>query len=212
MPSGQEMVEHQPLDAEPIIAAFNQHGVAYVLIGAFAARAHNAPIPPTLDIDFTPATDLENLSRIAAALRTLDAQLRTADEATGVPFVPDPALIAQMKMLNLTCAHGDFDLAFFPSGTGGFADLDERATTVLVGATEARIADLGDIIRSKQAAGRSKDRATLPALESYAARQGIVIEESVFQPEPEPGRASGPPPRPTSAEDARRRLRELQEG
>ena len=127
------------------------------MVGAFAAQASGAPIPPTLDIDFTAPSSPENLRRIADALRELGARLRVASIAAGVPFDPAPQLIAQMAMLNLTCRYGDFDLAFHPSGTGGFEDLTERATTVLIGDTEARVAGLADVIRSKRAAARPKD-------------------------------------------------------
>ncbi len=125
------------------------------MIGAFAAQASGAPIPPTLDIDFTASSSPENLRRIADALRELGARLRVASIPDGVPFDPAPQLIAQMAMLNLTCRYGDFHLAFHPSGTGGFEDLTERATTVLIGDTEARVAGLADVIRSKRAAAQS---------------------------------------------------------
>jgi hypothetical protein len=45
-----------------------------VVIGAFAARAFGAPLPPTLEIDFTPASSQENLGRLASALRELSAR------------------------------------------------------------------------------------------------------------------------------------------
>lgn len=130
------MTDEAPaLNAEAIIAVLNAHGVDYVVIGAFAARASGAPIPPTFDIDFTPSSNPENLQRIADALRELGARLRVAGIPEGVPFDPAPQLIVQMAMLNLTCRYGDFDLAFHPSGTAGFEDLTVHATAVLIGDT-----------------------------------------------------------------------------
>ncbi len=42
------MTDEAPaLNAEAIIAVLNAHGVDYVVIGAFAAQASGAPIPPT---------------------------------------------------------------------------------------------------------------------------------------------------------------------
>ncbi|MGH9106999.1 MAG: hypothetical protein ACRDZX_14435 [Acidimicrobiales bacterium] len=41
------------------------------MIGAFAAQAFGAPLPPTLDIDFTPASSPENPGRLASALHEL---------------------------------------------------------------------------------------------------------------------------------------------
>lgn len=88
------MTDEAPaLNAEAIIAVLNAHGVDYVVIGAFAAQASGAPIPPTLDIDFTPSSSPENLRRIAHALRELGARLRSASIPDGVPFDPAPQLI-----------------------------------------------------------------------------------------------------------------------
>jgi hypothetical protein len=162
-------------NAGAIVAVLNAHGVDYVVIGAFAAQASGAPIPPTLDIDFTPSSRPENLRRVADALRELGARLRVAGTPDGVPFDPVPQLIVQMAMLNLTCRYGDFDLAFHPSGTGGFDDLTVRATTVLIGDTQARVAALADVIRSKRAAARPKDLRVLPTLEQYARSRGIEL-------------------------------------
>ena len=48
------MTDEAPaLNAEAIIAVLNAHCVDYVVIGAFAARASGAPIPPTLVIVHT---------------------------------------------------------------------------------------------------------------------------------------------------------------
>ena len=200
----------RPLDGESIIAGFNAAGVEYVIVGGFAAEIHQAPVPPTQDIDFTPETGPANLERVSAALRALRARLRTPGAPEGVAFDPAPELLASMRMLNLTCEFGHFDLTFFPDGTEGFPDLDRRAVTVVVGQAEARVADLGDIIRSKQAAGRPKDLAVLPALELFAAEKGIDVSTHTSQVRPDPGgspeAAATRPSRPTSATDARRRL------
>lgn len=206
--------EDRPLDGESIIAAFNAANVDYVIIGGFAAQVHRAPIPPTRDIDFTPATDPDNLARVADALRALDARLRAPGVPEGVPFDPAPELIGNMKMLNLTCQYGHFDLSFFPSGTDGFADLTRRASTLVIGDTEARVADLADIIRSKTAAGRPKDLAVLGVLRAFASREGgDVPGADPIGPPPTPARPPAPSrrSRPVSPADARRRLKEMNE-
>jgi hypothetical protein len=65
------------LDAAAIVSVLNKHDVRYVVIGAFAAIAQQAPIAPTRDIDFTPDTAIDNLRRLSAALKDLDAHIRT---------------------------------------------------------------------------------------------------------------------------------------
>lgn len=44
-------VADTPLDAAGIVAKLNEHRVEYVVIGAYAAIAYQAPIPATRDID-----------------------------------------------------------------------------------------------------------------------------------------------------------------
>ena len=139
-----------------------------MVIGAVAALAHGAPIGATFDIDITPARDPANLERPSGALSDLDARVRTVDVEGGLPFAHDAVSLANVRMLNLTCPAGDFDLAFVPSGTGGYDDLVRNATVIVVGGTEMSVASLDDVVRSKEAAGRPKDIAVLPALERHA--------------------------------------------
>jgi hypothetical protein len=157
-------------DPERILGTLNAHGVQYVVIGAIAAIAHGAPVGATFDVDVTPARDPQNLARLSDALRELDARIRTDAVEGGLPFAHDAASLATMQMLNLTCRHGDFDLAFAPSGTGGYDDLVRGSECLIIGTVEVRVAALDDVIRSKEAAGRPKDIAVLPVLEQHARR------------------------------------------
>jgi hypothetical protein len=75
-----------------------------------------------------------------------------------------------MTALNLRTRFGDLDLTLAPAGTGGFADLAQHASMHRVGDIEVRIASLGDVIRSKEAAGRVKDLDALPELHRIARR------------------------------------------
>lgn len=62
--------ERAPLNPAPIFEALNRHQVDYVLIGGYAAQQHGAE-RPTEDVDVPPATNLENLGRLAAALKDM---------------------------------------------------------------------------------------------------------------------------------------------
>jgi hypothetical protein len=57
------------------------------------------------------------------------------------------------------------------SGGLTFSSVRSRARIVVVGDEKLRVAALGDVIRSKQAAGRPKDRAVLPILRDTLAVQ-----------------------------------------
>lgn len=161
-----------PLEAEAILAILNDHRVDYVVIGAWAAIAQGAPIGATRDIDVTPATVDANLERLSAALRDLGARIRTEGVPDGLAFDHDGASLARAGVWNLVCRHGELDLSFTPSGTSGYDDLVAKARVVRIHGVEARIADLADIIRSKEAAGRPKDIQLLPALYRHLRARG----------------------------------------
>jgi hypothetical protein len=72
---------------------------------------------------------------------------------------------------NLTSAQGEFDISFVPSGTDGYEDLARHARIIDVDGNSIPVADLDDIIRSKEAARRPKDILHLPILIQTARRQ-----------------------------------------
>lgn len=61
--------------------------------------------------------------------------------------------------------HGEFDISFVPSGiAGGYEELALKALRMRVDTVDVLVADLSDVIRSKEAAGRPKDLQILPIL------------------------------------------------
>lgn len=157
------MTEH--LDAAAIIDVLNRHGVRYVVIGAFAAIAQRAPIPVTSDIDLTPESSKENMSRLSAALKELGARIRAGGVDEGLPFDHDGRSLAASSVWNLICPHGEFAISLVPSGiAGGYQELAIRAHAMKVDGVDVMVADLSDVIRSKEAAGRPKDLQVLPTL------------------------------------------------
>jgi hypothetical protein len=151
------------LQADEMFACLNRHGVRYVLIGGLAAVLHGSPLL-TLDVDICPSTEPSNLERLAAALREMEARLRTPDVAEGVRFPCDSTFLANVQLLNLVTRFGDLDLSFRPSGTEGFSDLFRGAVEVNLRGLRVAVAALEDVIRSKEAANRPKDLRTLPVL------------------------------------------------
>ncbi len=155
------MPQFQP---EEMLRTLERHEVRYVLIGGMAATLHGSPLP-TRDADICPAADPQNLEALAAGLREMGARIRTQDAPAGLPFACDAVFLRQMKLLNLTTRFGDLDLSFEPSGTGGYDQLSPRAVRYDLGdGLLIPVAALEDIIRSKEAANREKDRQALPTL------------------------------------------------
>lgn len=161
-----------PLDAAAIVSVMNRYRVCYVVIGAFAAIAQQAPIAATRDIDFTPDDSLDNLGRLSNALRDLDARIRTGPDEGGLRFDHDARSLRRADMWNLICVYGEFDISFRPAGfDGGYTQLIGRAHRVVVDGVELVVADLDDVIRSKELAGRPKDLRVLPALYRHRANR-----------------------------------------
>jgi hypothetical protein len=154
-----------PLRADAIVEVLNRHGVRYVVIGAYAAIAQQAPIRATRDIDFTPDTSPDNLERLSAALKELGARIRTDAVPEGLPFDHNGRSLGASSVWSLICADGEFDISFRPSGfAAGYAELESNARRVRVESVEVLVAALKDVIRSKEAAGRPKDVQVLPIL------------------------------------------------
>jgi hypothetical protein len=154
---------------DEVIRVLHEHGVRFVLIGGLAASLHGA-VHPTFDVDITPDDSLENLGRLSAALRALQARVRVDGIPGGLPFDHDAASLAGMAVLNLVTRAGDLDIAMHPSGIDTFAEWDAHAIDLIVLGIPVRVAGLDDIVRSKEAAGRDKDRLSLPLLRALRDR------------------------------------------
>ena len=162
-------------DAERLLATLHDAGVEFVLIGVMAAIMHG-DVGVTLDVDIVPDPSTRNLDALADALRTFDARIRTEGEPDGLPFDVSAKFLANLTpevILNLTSNAGDLDLTFRPSGTAGYGDLKRDAIEIAIDDREAVriwVSSLADIIRSKEAAGREKDRNALPRLRRLLER------------------------------------------
>lgn len=161
------------LDDDHVVAicrVLAEHGVEFVVIGGVAARLHQTG-HATVDIDVCPARTKDNFKRLASALGSLGARLRIEGDPDGVAFEPHPDLLANMTTMTLITRHGPLDLCFTPAGFArGYDDLATRSVTIRIVDLDVPVASLEDVVASKQAAGRPKDIAALPALEARLRR------------------------------------------
>jgi hypothetical protein len=147
----------------PILEVLARHGVRYVLIGGYAGVIHGSPYLTT-DVDVVPDAEPENLERLSSALAELDARVWTPSEPNGVPFDHDAASLAAVRIWNLVTDFGRLDISFEPSGTSGYRDVARDAVHLEILGIGVDVASLADVIRSKEAADREKDRLVLPVL------------------------------------------------
>lgn len=129
-------------------------GLELILIGNAGAALHGAPVT-TLDIDFMFRDTPRNLEKVKLFAARLGA-------AVTMPAEP---LSDVRRLVGLPV---DVDLVTHISSGARFESLKSRAVAKDVAGERVLVASLDDIIAAKRAAGRPKDLAVLPILESTA--------------------------------------------
>lgn len=115
----------------------------------------------------------DNLTRLAAALSELDARVYTSSEPEGLMFRCDEEMLRRAQIWNLVTRYGRLDISVEPTGTQGYEDLHRQSRVIDIGeGVLVEVASLGDVVRSKEAAGRDKDRVALPLLREMLNRFG----------------------------------------
>jgi hypothetical protein len=76
-----------------------------------------------------------------------------------------------VRVWNLVTDLGNLDITFVPSGTRGYDDLQRDVRTMKVRGVDVPVASLADVVRSKEAADRERDRAILPVLRELLERE-----------------------------------------
>lgn len=164
-----EPLARDVFDPVRLVRVLAEHEVRYVIIGAVAARLAGYPLA-TYDTDMTPEQTRENLTRLAAALRALDARVYTASIPEGLPFDCSAQTLARASVWNLVTTVGRVDLISHPAGSGGYADLVSGANRYDVAGVTVAAASLESIIKMKEAAGRPKDRQAIAIIKAMLER------------------------------------------
>jgi hypothetical protein len=157
-----------PLQADALFRVLADHGVDYVVVGGLAAVVHGAA-RVTFDIDVVPDWSVENLDRLAAALRSVDAKLRVPGDSEPVASELSAGSLGDFEVSTWRTTVGDLDVIVgTPRGRGlpldGYRELHGRAQARAAFGLTILVADLDDVIASKEALGREPDLAALPEL------------------------------------------------
>jgi hypothetical protein len=142
------------------LKVFSRHEVEFILVGGLAAIVQGAPIF-TVDLDIVFLRTPENLQRLLAALRELDA--RYLDPA-GRHIVPDAEKLETFRLHRLVTSLGSLDVMETIGAGMAYADLVHDTQRAEVAGVNVRVLGLETIILSKEQANRDKDRATLHVL------------------------------------------------
>lgn len=149
-----------------ILELFDEHGVAYVVVGGVAAVLQGAPVT-TFDIDALVKVDADNAGRLLAALATLGARYREH----GREVRPTREDILAGGHLLLMTDSGPLDVLGFIGQAKRYEDVADAIATIDVGGLPVRVLSLEALIEDKKALGRDKDRATLRLLEAVLRRR-----------------------------------------
>jgi hypothetical protein len=158
-----------PLDAERIFEELARHRVDFVLVGGMAAQAHGNT-RMTSDVDLIPEPEPQNLARLAAALRALEARVLNPGHE-GIEI--DAAMLPRATIWQLATRHGDVDVLHEAPGAAPYDQLRERALAIVLDDVRVQVAGLDDLIRMKLARGRPVDRADVAALTAPEADSGV---------------------------------------
>jgi hypothetical protein len=139
--------------AEEIRDSFARHDVRYLFIGKSGAILLGYP-DTTQDADLYVEKTTSNNAATARALRELGFAL-TDDQVAEIERGKD--------FVQLKNGPFDLDLVFAPDGIDDFDQAWKRRVEV----EGFPVCHPDDIIRSKEAAGRVKDRETLPRLRAF---------------------------------------------
>ena len=138
------------MDARPMLNSvarnLRKQGLEAILIGNAAAALQGAPLT-TLDLDFLFRKTPGNLKKLKAMARELGAVILK-------PYYPVSDLFRVVRDEDSL----QLDFMVVIHGVRSYNALRSRATTIDLGGEEILVASLSDIIASKRAANRTRDR------------------------------------------------------
>lgn len=151
------------MNAEPLLyriaKVFAEHRLETVMVGNAAAALHGAPVT-TLDVDFMFRKTPLNLKKLKAVAASLEAIIMR-------PYYP----VSELYRVVNDDQGLQLDFMAKLDGIRSFEGLRDRAALVAFGEHSLKIASLADVIQSKRAAGRDRDRAVLDILEKTLDEQ-----------------------------------------
>jgi transcriptional regulator with XRE-family HTH domain len=176
--------EEGRFDPAALLEVLTRHDVRFVLIGGLAATLHGSPFL-TEDVDVAPSPDAANVERLSAALIELQARPAGSGARGALEEHLSPERLQGVPVARLATRFGRLDVLWEPTGTTGFEDLRVHARAADIGQLSVLLASLPDVIRSKEAAGRTDDRTTVPTLRRLARPSLAAATAPSAEPTPE---------------------------
>jgi Nucleotidyltransferase of unknown function (DUF6036) len=154
------LASEEPLDAEGILRALDEHSVDYVIVGGLAVQTYGH-VRTTVDVDLFPNPDPLNLALLADALNELEARvLNPGSETLNV----DAAMLPRARLWQFMTRHGAIDVLHDAPGAPPYDQLRARALEVQLGDLILAVAGRDDLIAMKRASARLTDLEDIAAL------------------------------------------------
>lgn len=142
-------------DVRELIGTLVKHGVQFVLVGGHAVAFHGFP-RATMDIDFLVRPDHENARRMMAAL---------AEFGFGHAGIPEEAFMREGQMVTIGAPPSEVDFVTSLSGCA-LDSIFANAVDGEVAGIRIKIIGRLELVATKRAANRNKDRIDLEELEA----------------------------------------------
>ncbi len=164
MPTGSE--KPTALDLSAILEGLLEAGIKFILVGGLAAVVQGAPVT-TMDVDIVHNRSSENISKLIAFLKSIDATYRRPD---GKVIVPNEGDISGMGHFLFTTRFGTLDVLAFIEEEKTYEDLLEHTVEIEFRGHNIRVLNLKTLVELKKTSKDAKDKQRL-----------IVLEETLRQ-------------------------------
>jgi len=148
-------------DLSAILEGLIEADVEFILVGGLAAVVQGAPVT-TLDIDIVHNRSSENIARLLAFLKSIDAVHRRPDNSVVRPKEED---ISGTGHALFTTRLGPLDVLAVIEEGRAYQDLLEHTVEIEFRGHTVRVLDLKTLVELKRTSRDPKDKQRLPVLE-----------------------------------------------
>ena len=159
MPTGSG--EPTSVNLGAILEGLIEAGVDFILVGGLAAVVQGAPVT-TMDVDIVHNQSPENIAKLLAFLKSIDAFHRRPDDKVIEPQEGD---ISGMGHAFFTTRLGPLDVLAVIEEGRAYQDLLEHTVEIGFRNHTIRVLDLKMLIQLKRTSTDPKDKQRLPVLE-----------------------------------------------
>lgn len=164
-------------DLSAVLEGLIEAGVEFILVGGLAAVVQGAPVT-TMDVDIVHNQSSENIAKLLAFLKSIDAFHRRPDDKMIRPKEGD---ISGMGHALFTTRLGPLDVLAVIEEGRDYEDLLEHTVEIEFRGHTIRVLDLKTLVELKRTSRDLKDRQRLPVLEEtlrqveekYGTEQGL---------------------------------------